>query len=189
MVLQGELLEQDADRVRLRFDVSDTGIGIAPDQRGKLFTAFEQADSSTGRRFGGTGLGLAITRHLAGLMGGEVGVDSVVGQVSRFWFTATLAPGHDQALPGNPVLQAALLRRPGLWVLLAEDNPVSRHERPHLQAGGPATALRRDRALDPARCRPCPARRPASSLIRDNPRAPARPRLLHPIPRSAAWPE
>ncbi|HEU5296050.1 MAG TPA: PAS domain-containing protein, partial [Burkholderiaceae bacterium] len=81
----------EGDALRVRFTVVDTGIGIGADQVDKLFAAFEQADSTTTRRFGGTGLGLAITRHLAQLMGGDAGVASEPGRGSRFWFEARLA--------------------------------------------------------------------------------------------------
>ena len=125
------VLESTDQSALLRFEVADTGIGIDAAAKARLFRAFEQADSSTTRAYGGTGLGLAITRHLAELMGGEVGVDSQPGQGSRFWFTARLVR-RAVALPPPDEASAqdaeALLRRDhaGRTVLLVEDDPINR---------------------------------------------------------------
>ncbi len=92
----------ERDRCRVRLAVSDSGIGIEPDQQARLFEAFRQADGSMTRRFGGTGLGLAIARQLAGLMGGQVGLLSEPGRGSRFWATVELAVGAAAAPQGIP---------------------------------------------------------------------------------------
>jgi two-component system sensor histidine kinase/response regulator len=134
--VQQNLGGPDADAVWLRISVTDTGVGVPPDKMDRLFSAFEQADSSRTRRFGGTGLGLAITRRLAHLMGGEVGAQSALGQGSCFWFTARLqqatgpAPADDMLGPGlNQTAPAQALpsrnRLVGAHVLLAEDNLVN----------------------------------------------------------------
>ncbi|WP_255210617.1 ATP-binding protein, partial [Methylogaea oryzae] len=94
IILRAKILSEGPTRVTLRFEVQDSGVGIDEAQQDKLFEVFEQGESSTTRKYGGTGLGLAISRKLAGMMGGETGVISALGQGSTFWFTASLARGQ-----------------------------------------------------------------------------------------------
>ncbi len=93
VTLRAILLDEQDDDLLVRFEVQDSGIGIAPDKLAGLFQAFKQADTSTTRKYGGTGLGLAITRRLANLMGGEVGVESEHHRGSTFWLTTRLKRG------------------------------------------------------------------------------------------------
>ena len=115
-------LSQEAKQVTLKCEVRDTGIGIPDEAQKRLFTAFSQADGSTTRRFGGTGLGLAIVRQLVHLMGGEVGIESVPGQGSTFWFATQL--GYN---PKQPSKDSALSQSlAGTRVLIVDDNATNR---------------------------------------------------------------
>jgi PAS domain S-box-containing protein len=121
VVLAVEAVAREADRVRLAFSVRDTGIGIAPEQQQRMFEAFSQADSSTSRKYGGTGLGLAISRRLVQMMGGELEVDSSLGEGATFRFAAWFDIESESANPA-PALPPA----PSLRVLVADDNASSR---------------------------------------------------------------
>jgi len=123
------VLENTDDSTLLRFAVEDTGIGIEAQTLERLFSAFEQADNSTTRKYGGTGLGLAITRKLAELMGGQVGANSTPGTGSTFWFTARLR--HERSLDTadsttTPDMLPTELRGRDIRLLLAEDEPINR---------------------------------------------------------------
>jgi signal transduction histidine kinase/CheY-like chemotaxis protein/HPt (histidine-containing phosphotransfer) domain-containing protein len=132
IALRARLLEDHGDDLLVRFEVSDTGIGIAPEEVPRLFHPFEQVDLSTTREFGGTGLGLVITRRLAELMHGEVGVESTPGVGSTFWFTARLQRGHGISPPPRKESVAdteeCLRAQCGgrVRLLLAEDNAINR---------------------------------------------------------------
>jgi PAS domain S-box-containing protein len=124
-------VEEDEVSALLRFEVEDTGIGIAPEALPRLFSAFEQADNTTTRKYGGTGLGLAITRKFAQLMGGDAGGKSTPGIGSTFWFTARLKKGiRASGATGAVTAHTAeeILKRDyrGTCVLLVDDEPVNR---------------------------------------------------------------
>ncbi len=122
VVIVVRLQEQLGQELLMRFEVRDTGIGLTAEQMGRLFQSFSQADNSTTRQYGGTGLGLAISKKLSQLMGGDVGVSSVPGQGSTFWFTARL--GLSPVSP--PVVKPAIDVR-GRRVLVVDDNDNAAH--------------------------------------------------------------
>jgi signal transduction histidine kinase/CheY-like chemotaxis protein len=106
VTLRGSVKREVGTALRIRFEVSDTGIGIPANKQDPIFDAFTQADSSMTRRYGGTGLGLSIARQLCHMMDGDIGVDSVVGVGSTFWFTVLMEQRTDAAPPaaaGRPV--------------------------------------------------------------------------------------
>jgi signal transduction histidine kinase/CheY-like chemotaxis protein/ligand-binding sensor domain-containing protein len=106
----------------LRVEVRDSGIGMTPEGKARLFQSFSQVDSSTTRRFGGTGLGLAISRQLVEMMGGSIGVESEPGKGSTFWFT--IQPGRGATHSAAPSVDLAPLR--DRRVLVVDDNPTNR---------------------------------------------------------------
>ncbi|QIN77575.1 response regulator [Rubrobacter marinus] len=119
--LRASAIEEGEDGLVLRFDVSDTGIGLTEEQAASLFRSFSQADASTTRKYGGTGLGLAICKQLVGLMGGEIWVESAPGEGSTFSFTARF---NKQQEVSEPISPRADLR--GLRVLVVDDNETNR---------------------------------------------------------------
>ena len=116
-----DVFEDDAE-VELRFEIRDSGIGIPPEVQARLFQPFEQADSSTTRKYGGTGLGLAISRRLVELMRGKIGFSSTPGQGSTFWFTVRL-PKQPAAPASAPWPDPGLV---GQRLLILDDHPAVR---------------------------------------------------------------
>jgi PAS domain S-box-containing protein len=130
VTVRARLIADDPAAVLLRFEVQDSGIGIAAADQARLFTAFEQADGSMTRKYGGTGLGLAISKRLVQLMGGEIGVESAPGRGSTFWFTVRLEKHAGPAMPvrsdeSHPVEEQLRNIAPGMSILLAEDEPIN----------------------------------------------------------------
>jgi signal transduction histidine kinase/DNA-binding response OmpR family regulator/PAS domain-containing protein len=122
VAVECRLSSESDGQIKVLFEVRDTGIGIPQDRIGLLFSAFQQVDASTTRRFGGTGLGLAISKRLAERMGGEIGVTSVEGRGSTFWFTAVFGKQpRRERLGGN--LPADFRR---VRILVVDDNATNR---------------------------------------------------------------
>ena len=121
IVISVKVWEETETDVLLYFAVRDTGIGLTPEAKAKLFQSFQQADTSTSRKYGGTGLGLAIAKQLASLMGGDVGVESEIGKGSTFSFTARLGKGKSDV---RKLVPNSDLR--GCNVLVVDDNEIAR---------------------------------------------------------------
>ena len=122
VVVRAAVAEETAEAVVVRFEVIDTGIGMAPEVRARLFQPFTQGDGSTTRKYGGTGLGLAISKQLTELMGGQIGVESEPGRGSTFWFTARLEKQGMVAQPAG----SSRADLHGLRVLIVDDNATNR---------------------------------------------------------------
>ncbi|HEY0846400.1 MAG TPA: ATP-binding protein [Noviherbaspirillum sp.] len=133
-----EAMECAEGRIRLKFSVQDTGIGMTPTQLDRLFLAFSQADGSTTRKYGGTGLGLSISKHLVELMGGDIAVESEAGKGATFSFSLWLGIGNAASAkrPAAPVMDRKI-SLDGLRVLVVEDNEVNQQiAREFLQGAG-----------------------------------------------------
>lgn len=130
ITISAKVLERAGSRVTVHFEVRDSGIGISPENQARLFTAFEQADSSITRKYGGTGLGLAISRRLIHMMDGQVGVESAIGEGSSFWFAVHIGiASNSQELSthdhGSNAEQKIKQLFSGTRILLAEDEPIN----------------------------------------------------------------
>jgi signal transduction histidine kinase len=117
-----KVIEQNNDTVRIRFGVSDTGIGIAENKLNTIFESFKQAEADTTRNYGGTGLGLAISKRLIELHDSRINVDSVLGEGSTFWFTITFNKVIDHAINNNNKVDTGL----NINVLVVDDNQINR---------------------------------------------------------------
>ena len=125
IMLKINMISEVPDRVNLRFEVRDSGIGIDKTLQHKLFNAFEQVESSTTRKYGGTGLGLAISKAIVTLMGGEIGVDSEIGKGSLFWFTASVKRGNADHVKPEDEITGKDPKPYRARILLVEDNEIN----------------------------------------------------------------
>ena len=131
VTLRARAINETPEALQVRFEVSDTGIGIDKEAKARLFQSFEQADNSMTRKYGGTGLGLAISKRLVQLMGGEIGIESTPGQGSTFWFVIPLKKREQDAASPLPVFAAFTAEQrlrakyAGTRILLAEDEPIN----------------------------------------------------------------
>ena len=122
VTIDAQVIGQTDTKVKIRFAVSDTGIGIANDKINTIFESFKQAESDTSRKYGGTGLGLAITKKLIELHGATIHVDSVLGKGSTFWFTIQFDKEHLNTTNHNHTVETGLQ----LTVLVVDDNQINR---------------------------------------------------------------
>ena len=123
--IRTQLQDETRDGLLVYFEVQDSGIGITEAQQKKLFHSFQQADTSTSRKYGGSGLGLTISKQLTELMGGKIGVKSKPGKGSTFWFTARFDKGQDQAVEYAAKTTADLSSLLGTHILVADDNTLN----------------------------------------------------------------
>jgi PAS domain S-box-containing protein len=146
VVISAHLESEASDRTVVRFEVTDTGIGLEEENREALFSPFTQADSSTTRQYGGTGLGLAICRQLVTAMGGELGVQSTLGQGSTFWFAVPLEPVAGAATAADFVSAGdGVDRLAGMEALVVEDGLQHAAARRRPQPAAPSTGASRTR--------------------------------------------
>ncbi|WP_428718040.1 response regulator [Undibacterium curvum] len=149
IVVRARKVNDAADGWLVRFEVQDSGIGMSEEQQSKLFRSFEQADSSTTRKYGGTGLGLAISKQLARLMGGDVGVSSEVGKGSTFWCTVHLSAAKQEVAPPEPLeenmsntkLRLLVNERERITVLVVDDNQFNQQIASELLESADLTVL------------------------------------------------